>query len=141
MKVVLDTNVLISGIFFSGPPSEILKSWHEGNIHFVLSAEIIDEYTRVAKMLEDGFPSIEVNQILTLIAANSEIIQAPRLSCQVCEDADDDKFLSCALASGSKTIISGDKHLLRVSGYRGIVVTTPRAFVQQHLNKQGNCNT
>ena len=140
MKVVLDTNVLISGIFFSGPPSEILKSWHEGNIHFVLSSEIIDEYTRVAKTLEDGFPGIEVNQILTLIAANSEIIQAPRLSCQVCEDADDDKFLSCALASGSKTIISGDKHLLRVSGYRGIVVITPRAFVQQHLKKQGNRN-
>jgi putative PIN family toxin of toxin-antitoxin system len=133
---VLDTNVLISGIFFSGPPAEILKAWREGIIQFSLSSEIIDEYIRVSKILEDRFPSVEVNHILTLIVTHSDITQAPPLSHQVCEDPDDDKFLSCALASGSKTIISGDKHLLKTSGYRGIVIITPRAFVQQYLKKQ-----
>ena len=51
----------------------------------------------------------------------------------VCEDPDDDKFLACALASGSKVIISGDKLLLKISGYQGIQVLNPRAFVDQSL--------
>ena len=51
MRIVLDTNVLISGIFFSGPPYEILKAWREKRIQFVLSAEIFDEYIRVAEIL------------------------------------------------------------------------------------------
>jgi uncharacterized protein len=50
VKVVLDTNVLISGIFFSGPPSEILKAWRRGEVQFALSPDIIDEYIRVAKI-------------------------------------------------------------------------------------------
>ena len=136
MKVVLDTNVLISGIFFSGPPAEILKAWRDGEIQFVLSSEIIDEYIRVSKILADGFSGVEISPILTLIVTHSDIIQVPSLSHQVCEDPDDDEFLACALGSESKIIISGDKHLLKLSGYRGIRILTPRAFIEQYLKKQ-----
>ena len=52
---------------------------------------------------------------------------------QVCADPDDDKFLACALASGARIIVSGDKHLVDVSGYRGIEVLRPRAFVDRYL--------
>ena len=51
----------------------------------------------------------------------------------ICEDPDDDKFFACALASGSKVIISGDKHLLKVTGYQGIQVLKPREFVDKYL--------
>jgi putative PIN family toxin of toxin-antitoxin system len=135
VKVVLDTNVLISGIFFSGLPAEILKAWRDDIIQFTLSSEIIEEYIRVARILEVEFPDIEVNQILTLIVTHSDIIRAPSLSHQVCDDPDDDKFLACALTSGGKMIISGDKHLLKTSGYKGISIITPRAFVQKYLRK------
>ncbi len=136
MKIVLDTNVLISGIFFSGPPYEILKAWRAGDVQFVLSSEIIDEYIRVAKILKDRFSNVEISPVLTLIVAYSEIIETPPLSHQVCEDPDDDKFLACALSSGNKTIISGDKDLLKLSGYQGISILTPRAFIEQYLKKQ-----
>jgi predicted nucleic acid-binding protein len=53
----------------------------------------------------------------------------------VCEDPDDDKFLSCAIAGKSNIIISGDKHLLRVSGYKGIKVLRPRESVDEYLDK------
>lgn len=135
MRVVLDTNILISGIFFSGPPNEILKAWQDGDIQFVLSSEIIDEYIRVSKTLADRYSGIEISPILTLIVTHSDTIQATSLPHQVCEDPDDDKFLACALASESKIIISGDKHLLKLSGYRGITILTPRAFVEQYLKK------
>ena len=57
----------------------------------------------------------------------------PALSEQVCDDPDDDKFLACALASETKMIVSGDKHLLRVSGYKSIEVLKPKAFVDARL--------
>ncbi len=136
MKVVRDTNVLISGIFFSGPPAEILKSWRDGTIQLALSPDIIDEYFDVAARLAGKFPSIEISPILSLIVTRSEITEPAPLSYQVCEDPDDDKFLACALASKSKTIISGDKGLLRVTGYQGIAVVTPRAFIEQYLKRQ-----
>jgi putative PIN family toxin of toxin-antitoxin system len=133
---VLDTNVLVSGIFFSGPPAEILNAWHKGHVQFVLTSEIIDEYFRVADILSGKFSGVEISPILTLIVTHSELIQTPPLARQICEDPTDDKFLACALGSESKIIISGDKHLLKISGYRGITVMTPRAFVEQYLKKQ-----
>lgn len=133
MRVILDTNVLISGIFFSGPPSEILKAWRRGNIQFVLSSDIADEYIKVTKILANDFPSIDINHVLTLILTNSEIIQAPAMPRQVCEDISDDKFLACALAGKCSVIISGDKHLLKLSGYQGIDILTPRIFIEQYL--------
>lgn len=136
MKVVLDTNVLISGIFFSGPPADIIKAWRNGDIQFALSSEIVDEYFKVTKILTERFPTVEISPILTLIVTHSEIIQPLPFSHQVCEDPDDDKFLVCALNSENRTIISGDKHLLKLSGYRGITIITPRTFVEQYLEKQ-----
>jgi putative PIN family toxin of toxin-antitoxin system len=51
MRVILDTNVFISGIFFSGTPSQILKAWGNQNLQIILSQQILDEYQRVAKAL------------------------------------------------------------------------------------------
>ena len=51
----------------------------------------------------------------------------------VCSDPDDDKFLACAIASGSRIIVSGDKHLIKVSGFEGIEVLKPSQFVKRHL--------
>lgn len=136
MKVVLDTNVLVSGILFSGAPSEILKAWRGGDIEFVLSSEIIYEYLRVSKILAGRSPDVQISPILSLIITESEIVESLPLPHQVCEDPDDDKFLACAVASGSRVIVSGDKHLLKLSGYRGIVVLTPRAFIERCLKKQ-----
>lgn len=51
----------------------------------------------------------------------------------VSSDADDDKFIACALASDTKMIISGDSDLLTVSGYENIQIVTPREFVDRHV--------
>ena len=85
---------------------------------------------------QTDFPAGEIRPILTLIVTHSDIIQVPPLSHQVCEDTDDDKFLACALGSESKIIISGDKQLLKLSGYRGIRILTHSAFIEQYLKKQ-----
>lgn len=60
MKIVLDTNVLVSGIFFSGPPHHILEAWQKGKIELVLTMEIVEEYRRVVDHLERQFKGISV---------------------------------------------------------------------------------
>ena len=133
MKVVLDTNVLVSGIFFSGPPAEILRAWSQGKFKLVLSPEILDEYTRVSAELADKFPDMDFRRILDLVVVRSEVCSPAALPHQVCEDPHDDKFFAAAIDTRTKIIISGDKHLLKVSGYGGVSVLTPRQFVVRYL--------
>ena len=133
MKIILDTNVFISGVFFSGPPYKILKAWRDGKVQLVISQEILEEYNRVGKTLAEQFPSVDLNPILDLLTIKAQLTMAPSLPDPVCDDPDDDKFLACAIAGKSKLIVSGDKHLLRVSGYRGIKVVRPRKFIDEYL--------
>lgn len=135
MKVVLDTNVFISGVFFSGPPYQILKAWRDGKIQLVLSESILEEYLRVAEVLSERFPQIQLGPILELLTVEAEFTFAFNLPKPVCTDPDDDKFIECAIAGKAEAIISGDKHLLKASGYHGLEVMTPRKFVDKFIGK------
>ena len=70
-----------------------------------------------------------------MIVANSELVEVPALRERVCDDPDDDKFLACALAGEAEAIVSGDKHLLALSGYQRIPVTRPAEFLDKYLQK------
>lgn len=135
MKIVLDTNVFISGIFFTGPPNTILKAWRDGRIQILISEEIIEEYRRVGELLARQFPGIELGPILQLLAINAEFVRPKKLTAQVCKDPDDDKFLECAISGKSDLIVSGDNHLLKVSGHEGVEIISPRNFVDKYLKK------
>jgi len=133
VKVVLDTNVFVSGVFFSGPPYRILQAWRNGDLQIVLSLEILDEYYRIGEELSAQFPKVDLNPILELITTKAELVEAERLDEDVCDDPDDDKFFACAITGGADLIISGDKHLLKMSGYQGIKVVRPRQFIDDYL--------
>ena len=136
MKIILDTNVFISGVFFGGPPYQILDNWRNGKIDVVLTKEIFSEYQRVAKELSRQFKKVDISTFFDLITVNAIWVEAPQLPFSVSADPDDDKFLACALASKTKIIVSGDKHLLAVSGYRRIEVVKPSSFIDRHLKKK-----
>jgi len=74
VKVVLDTNVFVSGVFFGGPPYEILEAWRDGKIQLLLSPAILEEYQRVMRKLAVQFPEIEVEALIDFIIVHSEII-------------------------------------------------------------------
>jgi putative PIN family toxin of toxin-antitoxin system len=136
LKVVMDTNVFVSGVFFSGPPYEILKAWQEGEFELVVSQEILDEYRRVGEILAEERPKVDLNPFLNFLLEHAKVYKPAKLKEPVCEDPDDDKFFACAIASGSKIIVSGDKHLLKVSGYEDIEVLKPRDFVDRYLAEE-----
>ena len=120
MRIVLDTNVFISGVFFSGPPYEILKAWIDKRIQIFISSEILQEYQRVGEELSNRYTEIEITPILKSFSQNAISISAPRLAHPVCVDPDDDKFLECAVAGNAELIISGDRHLLDINDFQGI---------------------
>ncbi len=133
MKVVLDTNVLMSAIFLGGPPYRILQAWRDGKIQLAVCLEILAEYRQVAMRLSEKYKDIDILPLLDLIAIHSDIVRAAPLPAPVCDDPDDDVFLACAMAARARIIISGDGHLLAVSGCAGIQVLRPKAFVDRFL--------
>ena len=133
MKVVLDTNVLVSGILFTGPPHQILLAWSEGRFELVFTSDIHEEYRHITAELQRQFPGVDLAVALDLVLVNAQAFPAAVCEAGVCADPDDDKFLACAIASGASIVVSGDKHLLDVSGYCGIEILRPRAFLDRYL--------
>ena len=133
MRIVLDTNVLISGLFFGGPPFKILEAWRDGQFDLVVSPEILEEYYRVGDNLRARYPEVDIKPVLEFVTINAEIVSPPDLDEPICVDPDDDKFFTCAIAGHCSVIISGDKHLLDKSGFNDISVQKPRDFMDKFL--------
>lgn len=137
-RIVVDTNVLISAVFFKGKPDVILEAWRTGKLEMILSHEILEEYSKVLKRLSERYPSIDTSGILSMFTTCCRMIVPEAIGKQICEDPDDDKFIAAAIGGEAETIISGDKHLLEVKGYSGIEVLRPAEFINQYLSEQSN---
>ncbi|MEO5826449.1 MAG: putative toxin-antitoxin system toxin component, PIN family [Gemmatimonadales bacterium] len=135
MRVIVDTNVLLSGIFFGGVPGRILDAWVAGRFELVLSPGILAEYSRAGGELAARYPERgdALSPVLTLVAMNATLVDAPPLGRSVSRDSDDDTFLAAAHHAGVAVIVSGDRDLRDISGWEGILVLSPRQFVDQHL--------
>ena len=110
MKVVVDTNVLVSGIFFGGVPRRIVDAWAAGQLQMVLSAEILAKYRRVGADLAARYPerAVALVPVLALVAMHATVVHAAPLPAPVSADAADDMFLAAAVASATTMIVSGD---------------------------------
>lgn len=128
MKVVLDTNVLISGIFFGGIPRAILEVWAGERFELLVSPAIFDEYVRTCDRLASSHPDLEYQPVLTFIIGHGTLVPDGIPSGQITADPDDDKFISCAQGHDA-IVVSGDQHLLDVSGWEGVRVMRPHDFL------------
>jgi len=99
----------------------------------VFTSDVYEEHRRVTAELQQQFPRVDLAVALDLVLVNAQAFPSAVLEAEVCADPDDDKFLACALASGASIIVSGDTHLLDVSGYCGIEILRPRAFLDRYL--------
>lgn len=129
VKAVVDTNVLVSGIFWKGKPFEILGAWRAKRFALIVSPPILEEYRRVLAEMTRLHPSPVVRLIMELIELHAEMIEPVSLAKQVCTDPDDDKFLEAALAANAHYVISGDKALLRVKKYLTVEILRPSQFL------------
>jgi hypothetical protein len=130
VKVVVDTNVLVSALLFGGIPAQLIPLWQRGKIKPLASKEIIDEYLRVFTYPKFKLTEEDVNFLLYHeILPHFEVIDVesgPRI---IKRDPEDDKFIRCALAGKAKFIISGDQHLLSLKSCQKIKILSPADFL------------
>jgi len=132
IRVVIDTNVFVSS-FFGGLPRKIINLWKNDHIILCLSQDIIEEYLAVLNRL--GLDNEQELLNLTRLFAegyNSVFTTKTSKLDVVKEDADDNKFIECAVALNSKIIVSGDKHLTSIRKYIDIDIMSPRKFIESH---------
>ena len=132
MKIVVDTNVVISGVFFGGFPQKILKAIVDKKIVACATTEIIEEYEEiVAEMIKRKQGSLNHNLLAPLVNTMEIIISSSAV--KLCRDPDDDKFLNCAKDANAFYIVSGDKDLLVLQEFENIKIITAKEFCELYL--------
>ena len=128
MRVVIDTNVLVSGVFFGGKPRQVLEHiWH-GEAEVFASPEIVQEYDEVVQdMIKRGQGHLK-REALGIFLSCVNMIE-PTAPVQLCRDPEDDKFLACADTCRAVYIVSGDKDLLELSSFHDIEIVTAAEFL------------
>lgn len=121
MKIVIDTNIIISGIFFGGKPRELLKQWFSGKCTVICTEDILREYRRTIEKLTEKTKRDVSESIITTIVENLEMIETVVFE-SYSRDPDDDKFINCAISGNVKYIVSGDKDLLVLEQVSGIEI-------------------
>lgn len=132
MKLVIDTNVLISGIFWKGPPNRIVSHWLKDSFEVFISESILTEYEKVLNRMRSGLTSNEIREWIKLIISHSYVVKPLETISIIEEDPDDDKFIFCGVYGNVDYIVSGDKHLLSLSEYEGIKIVSPSRFLEEH---------
>ncbi len=132
MRVVLDTNVFISGIFWEGNASAaIIDAWRNGNFTLVSSHSILEEFVRVLRSFKIKMDEEMIEEWQCMIIENAVIVEPIHKLEIVKADPSDNKFFEAAVAGNAQYIVSQDRHLLQVLEYEGIAVLTPSEFLQK----------
>jgi putative PIN family toxin of toxin-antitoxin system len=128
MRVVLDTNILISGLLWYGPPRQLLDAARKGDLQLYTTQTLVNELEEVLlrRKFADRLDQANVT-IETLIfgyASLAEVIEPIEIEPVVLDDPDDDAVLACAAAIDAQAIVSGDRHLLEIRDYLDIPILT-----------------
>lgn len=124
MKVVLDTNVFVSGIFWKGDSYKVLDMWRHNNLTLVTSELIIQEFIEVLNDFKIELPSGVIGEWVNLIRTNSILVD-PHEHFDISIHKDDNKFIDAAVASSADYIITQDNHLLRIREFKSIKIIKP----------------
>ena len=129
-RIVVDTNVLVSGLLFDGKPGELIKLWKEGRVVPLCSKEIVTEYLRVLAYPKFQLSESEIDFLLAHeILPYFEVLTVTSGKPFVTMDPSDDKFIWCAIEGRADVIVSGDEHLLNLIP-SPVPVTTVKRFIE-----------
>lgn len=129
MKIVLDTNVLASGVFWGGSPFKILERWAANKFQVFVTPEMLKEYQETLEEL-DPTPNDQTARLWFAFVVKNANLVLPKMAVKICRDPDDDKILDCALSARAKYIVTGDKDLLSLGWFQSIEIVTPAAFLK-----------
>lgn len=131
MRVVLDTNIIVSASLFGGKPKQILKYSLNDALITVTSQELLQELARTLYRLSQKYDSeLNITAILHNIAAHFELV-APTSKLHILADEPDNRVLEAAVAGQCDLIITGDKRFLELQEFQGIRIVTANQFLEQ----------
>lgn len=137
LRIVLDSNVVISGFLFGGPPARLLQHALDGTVQCFTSMAILDEIRDVLQRPKFGLSPEqalvfvdEIRELCRVVAPRERVRAIPR-------DPDDDAVLECALEAGANWIVSGDSHLLALKQWRSIRILTPSNACEELERRRG----
>jgi putative PIN family toxin of toxin-antitoxin system len=139
IRAVLDANVVVSAILNAqGTPGRVFDAWRAERYQLLMSDAILEEIGRVLR-----YPKItkrhqwspaRVQQFLVLLADITILTPGDLALSVVVEDPEDNRYLECAVEGHANYIVSGDQDLLQLGSYQGILIVTPRAFLDMLNN-------
>jgi putative PIN family toxin of toxin-antitoxin system len=128
LKAVLDTNIIISGLNFSGSPAHVLELVAKGIIQNVISQDILDEVQGVLS-LKFAWDKGKAQDAIGWLRLVSDIVEPQEKVSAVSYDPDN-RIIECAIAGKAALIVTGDKkHLQPLKEYRGILIVGPNEFI------------
>lgn len=133
-RVVLDFNVIVSGLGWSGPPARIVDAALDGRLELLASQALLAElrrvlaYPKLAKVID------EAQQLADLVEASSVVVQ-PVSVLEAVDDESDNRVLEAAVEGAADYIVSGDDHLLGLGSFQGIPIVTPGQFVAAVIDR------
>ena len=135
MRVVLDTNIWLSGIFWQGNPYKIIKLSEQRKIEILITKEILEEIIYILnreekfqKFIEDRKLSME--NLIRAILSIANLIETKSKIIFIKEDPNDNKFLEAAIDGKAEYIISGDRHLLDITQFDKIRIVKAKEFLE-----------
>jgi uncharacterized protein len=138
IKVILDTNVLLSALVFGGVPQKVVSYCFDSSEISVYLSQAIwneinekflgDRVTEIAKKSKRDITRSQIEQFLELIYDNTTCIN-PEHKFEVCRDSKDNMFLDLAFACQVDFLISGDKDLLSIGTFEGTYIILPSVFL------------
>lgn len=135
MRVVVDTNVLLSGLIRPrGAPGAIVRALKEGRIVPVLSRPMLEEIGAVLSRpwLQEkyGLDEAAVETVLRFLVTRGELVE-PRIKIRRCRDPRDDMFLEAAVSASAERLVTGDKDLLEMGSVEGVTIVTVRQMADE----------
>ena len=130
MRIVIDTNVFISALFFDGMPEKVIDLVLSGAVTAVITHEIFQEYEDTLHDMIQKARSKDFRFSFSDLLERLLVVE-PQATKLICRDPDDDKFIDCALSASCDYIVSGDKDLLVLKSYENIKILTVREFLDK----------
>ena len=142
MRIVIDTNIWVSGLLWRGNPWKLLSLAEAGEVELCMAPEMLNElaavlrYKRLQPRLEQlGVTPAELTAYALGLASMFEVPPGDPI---VTADPDDDVFLQCAMIAGAACVVSGDRHLHDLGSYQDVPILTVSEFLSQEFPHEGD---
>ena len=131
MRILIDTNILISGLFFGGLPKKLLAELDE-KFNICVNEKILSEYNEQINRKVSN-PKYNLDEKIREKFFSKLKSFEIKSDLKICRDPDDDKFINCAIDAKAIYIVSCDNDLLTIKNFFGIEIMTAREFYEKIL--------